>query len=80
MSHVNTTKKKKNYTKNEIDIEPTKHINFHKRALTYLVKNQYWKAVRDWGKAIKIDSTFKSVIHNLLDLSIHHQKYSQIMI
>ena len=45
-----------------IDIEPTKHINFHKRALTYLVKNQYWKAVRDWGKAIKLDDTFKSVL------------------
>eukprot|EP01083_Nonionella_stella_P313329 1124326_1 len=43
-----------------IDIEPTKQINFHKRALTYLVKNSYWKAVRDWGKAIKLDNAFKS--------------------
>lgn len=45
-----------------IDVEPTKHLNFHKRALTYLVKNKYWKAVRDWSKAIKLDDTFKSVL------------------
>lgn len=41
-----------------IDAEPTKHINFHKRALTYLVKNSYWKAVRDWSKALKLDDSF----------------------
>ena len=45
-----------------IDIEPTVPKNFHKRALTYLFKNKYWKAVKDWGKAIKLDETFKSVI------------------
>merc|ERR1719491_393082 len=43
-----------------IDVEPTKHTNFHKRALTYLVKNSYWKAVRDWSKAIKLDDSFAS--------------------
>ena len=46
-----------------IDAEPTKHINFHKRALTFLVKNAYWKAVRDWSKAIKLDDSFTSVTY-----------------
>lgn len=45
-----------------IDIEPTKPNNFHKRALTFLVKNSYWKAIRDWGKAINLDDTFTSVL------------------
>lgn len=54
-----------------IDIEPTKAKNFHKRALTYLFKSKYWKAVKDWGKAIKLDDTFKSVRYHIIHLSTH---------
>eukprot|EP00485_Elphidium_margaritaceum_P010081 CAMPEP_0202691566 /NCGR_PEP_ID=MMETSP1385-20130828/6247_1 /ASSEMBLY_ACC=CAM_ASM_000861 /TAXON_ID=933848 /ORGANISM="Elphidium margaritaceum" /LENGTH=517 /DNA_ID=CAMNT_0049346993 /DNA_START=24 /DNA_END=1574 /DNA_ORIENTATION=- len=53
-------KKAIKYFNQLIDIQPDKHINFHKRALTYYVSNQYWKAVRDWSKAIELDDTFTS--------------------
>ena len=42
-----------------IDAEPDNSINWHKRGMVHLVKNNHWSAVSDWDRALSIDAEFK---------------------
>ena len=42
-----------------IEAEPNNVVNWHKRGMAHLVKNNHWSAVGDWDQAISIDSNFK---------------------
>ncbi|ETO18125.1 hypothetical protein RFI_19163, partial [Reticulomyxa filosa] len=50
--------KKKKKKKKMSDVEPKKHVNWHKRAMAQLAKNNYHKAISDWTKAVELDESF----------------------